>query len=411
SMNVNEIKLFIALVSLIKKDDEDFKEYSITVDELAKLFNIKDRTGIYDDVKRIAGSLVARTIFIENKEKSQWERYPIFSKMEYKDGILFAKFNTEISLFLLKLSENFTQFKLAEFKPFTSKYSIRIYELLKQYRKIGERTFDIEDLRSKIGIEKGELKKIIDFKRYVINVAQRELANTPMDFDYQMIKTGRKFTKIKFTLKHKFDDDTELVEEKLQSPDETFSKALEEVYALIPPEKITDSLKQIIETYYASKGLEYVKSAIQYVNEQQPKNYLAYLKSALENHYAEVFEKDKEEEQKRLAEQKRRERIKDLKDKRDKVIYKRDLEIEKLAKSIFESLPENVKDQITQFAKASILKENPNEDMNSTDRIFMAKLDFHIQDMVKSLYQDKFKEIRDKFDKEIAALEEEIKSI
>jgi len=418
NMNLNEIKLFIALVSLIQKRDEDFKEYSISVDELVKLFNIKDDTGIYDDLKRIARSLVKRTVFIENKEKNQWEEYPLFAKMEYKDGTLQAKFNSEISPFLLQLSKNFTRFKLAEFKPFASKYSIRIYELLKQYRKIGERTFEIDGLRLKLGVEQSKLKQIGEFKRFVIDKAQSELETTPMAFDYQMIKTGRKFTKIKFILKYRqeksineTEDDETLEQEKIEDLALPSTEHLEDLYKLIPTEQLTESIKQVIQESYTVKGPEYVKNAIEYVNRQKPKNYLAYLKSTLDNHYSEALEKEKEDEEKRLANERKAEYIASIKNKIRDLVLKRDAEIEKMAKSIFESLPEIVKEQITQLAKSEFLKESPQENVNSTDHIFRARLEIHILDVIKTFYGDKFKDIHEKYDKSINELEMMLKSV
>ncbi|BBJ29048.1 replication initiation protein [Athalassotoga saccharophila] len=418
NMNLDEIKLFIALISLIKKDDTELKEYQIESEKLNNIFNISNKDGIYEVTKRVADGLMKRIIFIEDKGKKYWAKYSIFSKMEYKDGVLHVKFNSEISPYLLKLRDNFTRFKLAEFKPFTSKYSIRIYELLKQYKKIGERTFDIEDLKLRLGIEQGELKKVIDFKRFVVNIAQRELENTPLAFDYQMIKSGKKFTKIKFILKNKFKDTPEIdyndIEKVLQSPDkigDISEEDLEEIYALIPPDQMTDSVKQMITEYYLSTGPEYVKNAIEYVNNQKPKNYVAYLKSTLENHYADVLERERELEEQRKAEEEKRERIMLLKGKINELIKQRDIAIEKQARSVFESLPDNVKEQVIRLAKATILEENPKEDVNSTDHIFKVKLEIYTLDTVKTLYSDKFKEIYDTYNTQIASIEEEIKSL
>ncbi|MGC9174228.1 MAG: hypothetical protein ACP5GQ_08665, partial [Athalassotoga sp.] len=176
-------------------------------------------------------------------------------------------------------------------------------------------------------------------------------------------------------------------------------------------------------------------SQIQYTNDHKPKEWLAYLKQAIKEDYASYYdnlekekeekearkkeferrlrqlEKEKENEEKRIAEERKKERIKNLEDEIDKLTYQRDLEIEKTAKSIFESLPESVKEQIIKLSKATILEENPNENVNSTDHIFTVKLNIYTLDTVKSLYPDKFKEIHDKFDKQIDNLREEIKSI
>jgi len=187
-------------------------------------------------------------------------------------------------------------------------------------------------------------------------------------------------------------------------------EALEDLYKLVPSEQITDSLKLVIKAYYTTKGHEYIRNSIEYVNKQKPKNYLAYLKSTLENHYSEILETEKENEEQRIIDKQRRERIDGINSKIKELTYKRDVEIEKTAKSIFDSLPEKVKEQITQLAKSSILKESPKEDINSTDHIFKARLEIYILEMVKSLYEDKFKDIHEKYDKSIGELESEIKS-
>jgi len=77
-------------------------------------------------------------------------------------------------------------------------------------------------------------------------------------------------------------------------------EALEDLYKLVPSEQITDSLKLVIKAYYTTKGHEYIRNSIEYVNKQKPKNYLAYLKSTLENHYSEVLETEKENEEQRI---------------------------------------------------------------------------------------------------------------
>ena len=78
---------------------------------------------------------------------------------------------------------------------------MRIYELLKQYRKIGERVLPIAELREMLGIEAHKYQYINDFRRFVIDIAQREInSKTDIRFDYFELKQGRKITDIRFVI-------------------------------------------------------------------------------------------------------------------------------------------------------------------------------------------------------------------
>ena len=78
---------------------------------------------------------------------------------------------------------------------------MRIYELLKQYQKIGTRRIKIKDLREMLGIKPNEYKRYNDFKRFVLLPAKEELPDkTDIKFDFKEIKTSRKITDIEFNI-------------------------------------------------------------------------------------------------------------------------------------------------------------------------------------------------------------------
>ncbi len=106
--------------------------------------------------------------------------------------------------FLLRLKERFTTYKLNNVMKLRSIYSIRIYELLKQYQSIGKRTITIESLRKMLGIEPDEYKTYNNLKRKVIMVAHKEVnEKTDICFDYKEIKLSRKVNEIEFIVQKK----------------------------------------------------------------------------------------------------------------------------------------------------------------------------------------------------------------
>ncbi len=311
-MSLNEQKLFLALVSLIGKDDEELKKYFINANALRDILNIKGKN-IYDDVKKVARRLVKKTLFIEDKARKRWMEYPLFSVMEYEDGVLYVEFNQKIKPFLLKIKQEFTKFQLKEFKPFKSKYSIRIYQLLKQYAFLGERSFDISDLRLKLGIEENELKQFVELRRYVLDIAQRELNDTPMAFEWEAIKEGHKFTKIRFVLKNKHEavsvlensprkdqQQEEKTEKECNSNTLQLQKQVDldlinhpdhkeiigKLILLLPEKERTKNAEQTLLNLLQNYKEDYITNQIEYTNNHNTKNYLAYLKKAADNDYA-----------------------------------------------------------------------------------------------------------------------------
>ena len=82
-----------------------------------------------------------------------------------------------------------------------SAYAIRLYELLKQYKKIGERVIAISDLRSYCGIPKEQYPLYADFRVRVIDISKREInGRTDIAFEYEQVKDGRKVVALRFTI-------------------------------------------------------------------------------------------------------------------------------------------------------------------------------------------------------------------
>jgi hypothetical protein len=111
--------------------------------------------------------------------------------------------NEHIRPYVLELKERFTEIELGYAIRLSSFYAIRIYELLKcsQFRQGG---FDmsLDELRAELGIEKGKLNRIDNFKAKVMNIAEREINNrTDINFMYEWIKTGRGVTGVRFAMR------------------------------------------------------------------------------------------------------------------------------------------------------------------------------------------------------------------
>jgi hypothetical protein len=102
--------------------------------------------------------------------------------------------------YLLNLQKNFTEYKSRNVMHLQSVFSIRIYEILKQYLNIGKRVIELETLREMLGIS-GKYPKFSNIKQRILEPAKNELSQTDISFAYEPIKTGRRVTAIRFTVK------------------------------------------------------------------------------------------------------------------------------------------------------------------------------------------------------------------
>lgn len=203
SMTKNANILLRLAVSQIIKEDKEFFYYSISSKELSKILEI-DEKSIYREIKKVAKEIASKYLEIEKSTNNykiiNWCKY-----IEYDNGILTICISDELKPYLLNLNSWFTQYQIKYITQFNSSYAIRLYEIIKceDGVKSGYNTsinISIADLRKYLNCENKQ-KKIIDFKRNVIEISVREI-NEKSDIliipHYK--KTSRTITSIDFEI-------------------------------------------------------------------------------------------------------------------------------------------------------------------------------------------------------------------
>ena len=195
-----ETRVFAKMLTMIKPDDKDFQLYHIHVGDLLKDFNLKDGGDNYNAVKQATKKMLSRVIEIqkETPEGLMWYAMPLIigakGFVEPKgDNFISVQFHQELKPYLLELKERYLQYDIRNLWGLSSVYSVRMYELLKQYERIGKRFFPLDDLKLKLAIQPNEYEKYNHFKDKVLLKAQGDLANcTDITFDIEEHKQGRK---------------------------------------------------------------------------------------------------------------------------------------------------------------------------------------------------------------------------
>ena len=203
-----EMRVFAKMLMSIKSMDKDLHKYHIHINEIIKDFNLSDAGDNYLSIKDAASKLLSKVIEIEKDSggASKWLRIPLLIAVEgfknKEDGnYISVQFHPELKPFLMELKERYLQYDIRNLWGLTSVYSVRMYELLKQYERIGKRYFDLDNLRLILGINPDEYKLYGHFKNKVILKAQNDLKEvTDIHFTFKEKKDSRRVAGLTFQI-------------------------------------------------------------------------------------------------------------------------------------------------------------------------------------------------------------------
>ena len=94
----------------------------------------------------------------------------------------------------------FTSYLLEQTASMDSIYSVRLYELLVQWKAAKQTPmFELEKFRDQLGVEASEYKAMCDFKKRVLQVAVDEInEKSDIKISYEQVKKGRSIAGFKF---------------------------------------------------------------------------------------------------------------------------------------------------------------------------------------------------------------------
>lgn len=224
NLTLTEAKIIAKLTSMIKKDDEDFKEHIFKTKELLEELNLGNEN--YTALKDAIDKLIIRKIEIKQEKKDLLVTSFLSSCLyRHSTGEIILRYDPNLKPYLLQLKANFTKYYIENVLNLRSFYAIRIYELCKQYETIKERNIEIEDLKAILDIKAESYNIYNRFKDKVLLIAQREINDkTDLKICIEEKKTGRKVTSIKFIIEKKkteenntiIDDMPKIIKEKIK---------------------------------------------------------------------------------------------------------------------------------------------------------------------------------------------------
>lgn len=196
-LSLNSQKLVCICISLINTQrDNPEKRYTISFSDIFYLLDMDERLSIREQLTREIKRLNNNSFWLDEHTYTTWIAETIFND----NGTIEFSFPNKLHRHLFNLKNLFVKYKLGYIMPMKSVYSIRLYELAKQWQKKEayetatekgmkkywvpvketKKKISLDKFREMMGVDKEKLKQYRDFKRRVLAPALKELNTSEM---------------------------------------------------------------------------------------------------------------------------------------------------------------------------------------------------------------------------------------
>lgn len=286
NLSLNEQKVILYAVSKLDREKDKFNILELETREFVKLLGTTSSR--YVEIKKLVVGLMKKQVSIETVESDLVANWVSSIKHIKNTGIIELEFSENLMPYLLQLKKSFTRYELKNVLYLKNKYSIRIYELLKQYETIGKREFDLEEFKKLLVID-NQYERFYDLNRFVLDKAKEEINDsTDLIIDYEKITRGRKIIGLLFKIESQ-DQEKEIYIDFLN---EFYNiKEMKSKMGLGQENFSTEQIMLVYEKAVEKAGnedidlFEYVRLNYNYIK-SKARNKYSYLLKALENDYA-----------------------------------------------------------------------------------------------------------------------------
>lgn len=201
TLTLNEKRLVLAAASMIDPRKPLPKDGYLTIraDAFAEVFGLDVRHA-YEALDDAASRLFERDIrrYVKGKlvERMRW----VFH-VKYREGqgCVELGFSPTVLPHLTMLNREFTSYQLKQIGGLSSFYAVRLYELMSQFLKLGQRECTLDQLRQMLDLG-DKYPNVKDMRRWVLDPALKELASTDLAVTAEPRRLGRKIVGFAFTI-------------------------------------------------------------------------------------------------------------------------------------------------------------------------------------------------------------------
>lgn len=221
SLSIVEYRILLMCIYVAKKERSDVLTDRIRfhADDFSKMFKLNTNGSDVYQALKIAGVSLKQKIFLVRepdpilKDKIRASMVSWVSEASYieKTGFFEFMFSQRMAEYIKALDAAYTLYDLEVLAELNSFYSMRIFEMMMQWRSVGKtQVFRIEDVKQKLGIglvlPNGDIlteDKYDEMRTFSQSVIKRSLKNinekTDLNAKYETVKEGRAVVGCYFT--------------------------------------------------------------------------------------------------------------------------------------------------------------------------------------------------------------------
>lgn len=210
-MDLVEHRLMTLAITEARETEDGISSDSFLTIHAAKYMKIfgGEKQTAYKALKTACDTLFLRQFSyhsLTETGKRKLHRSRWVSEIAYIDGEASVQliFAPAVVPLITRLEKHFTAYEIEQIGQLSSKYAVRLYELLLSWKSVGKVSFDLEDFRDKLGLGTTEYKGMSDFKKYVLDLAISQInEHTDIKVSYEQRKKGVRVSGFTFRMKMK----------------------------------------------------------------------------------------------------------------------------------------------------------------------------------------------------------------
>jgi plasmid replication initiation protein len=154
---------------------------------------------IHTELRRVVRNIVAKKVIIDDDGCLLFTTWFSSITLNGNKSIVFT-FDKKARPYLFQLGRSYTENALGNIKDLQNKYSIKVYEMLKSAQRQGRDSLNLtlDEMKDRLGVG-SKYTRIGDLKRRILDEVKDDISrHTDLHLDYFLLKTGRKYTDIRF---------------------------------------------------------------------------------------------------------------------------------------------------------------------------------------------------------------------
>lgn len=209
-LSIYEQRIILGCIAQVRRDEPltDQRLYKVSAQQIADMTGTQLGT-TYQNLKAAAERLFRREVTLHEAPNGEggakvrltrWVQEVVYQKDQ---GTIALRFSQPMVPYLSQLTEQFTRYALTDVARMDSAHAIRLYELLCQWRDVGQREVSIDWLRDAFQLG-DKYPAIKDFKKRVIQPSIEQInEQSPLWVKWDQRKTGRRVSHLVFTFGEK----------------------------------------------------------------------------------------------------------------------------------------------------------------------------------------------------------------